>query len=365
MHAALLGFGTVGSAFYQLASVSPNLTVDKVLCRRKRPELGEKAVTDPDAVLRDPAIDTVIELIGGDEPAWSFVRAALCAGKNVVTANKLLVVRHYRELLALAKEHRVRLRCAAAAGGAIPWLPSLARVGRADRITAVEGILNGTTQFILSEMTNRGASYPEALAEAQRLGYAEADPTADVEGWDTRRKIVLSADLAFGVDLREEDVPCAGIQAITADDIVRMREKGLIFRLIGRAERRESRITAFVVPTLFPASAPEAGVNGPGNLLSLYAAHSGKLSFSGPGAGGFPTAANVLADCLSLSEGSSYYTDRVDPCRNDLTACSRWLLRSGGEEFFTERIPAKEAFSLYRERKQKDPGVLLARLQEE
>lgn len=237
MNIALLGFGTVGSHFYKLCEGRTDLHVSTVLSRRPRPELTCTVTADHDEIVRDPSIDIVVEVMGGIEPAYSYLCAAMRAGKHVVTANKQLMCAHFDELTALAKEQGVALRCTAAAGGGIPWLTSLSRASELDEITAVEGILNGTTNYMLSAMTNSGADYAPALRKAQELGYAEADPTADVEGLDARRKIVLSADLAFGVNIREEDIPCVGISSITAGDIAKAKDKGLTYKLIARAEK--------------------------------------------------------------------------------------------------------------------------------
>lgn len=374
MNLALLGFGTVGSHFYKMAEEQSDLTVAAVLSRRPRPELACTVTADFDEIVRDKSIDTVVEVMGGIEPAYSYLTAAMRAGKHVVTANKQLMCAHYDDLLALAKDCGVRLRCTAAAGGGIPWLTSLARAAKLDTIDAVEGILNGTTNYMLSAMTADGADYGAVLREAQALGYAEADPTADVEGLDARRKLVLSANLAFGVSVREADIPCIGISHITSADIDRARELGYTFKLIARAERSRSdldtrsersgdAVAAFVCPTLFPASAPEAHTDGTGNLVSLYARRIGKQSFSGAGAGGFPTASNVLADCLAVaSPCDSYYTDKAVPCEIDSSAAvSRWMFRHGGQYSFDE-CSAAEAFERYDAYLDDDPAALLARV---
>ena len=323
MNIALLGFGTVGSHFYQLAQGRSDLAVTTVLSRRPRPELTCTVTADFAEIVRDPSVDVVVEVMGGLEPAYDYICAAMRAGKHVVTANKQLMCAHYEELLALARESGVCLRCTASAGGGIPWLTSLQRAAELDTVSAVEGILNGTTNYILSAMTAQGADYGDALREAQRLGYAEADPTADVEGYDARRKIVLSANLAFGVSISEEEVPCVGISAVTADDIAFAAQRGLTFKLIARAEKNGDRVAAFVSPTLFPVSAPEAHTDGTGNLVSLYAEKIGRQSFSGAGAGGYPTGSSVLADCLAIGRGcASYYTDLVQPCAVDNSAAN-------------------------------------------
>ena len=362
MNIALLGFGTVGSHFYKLCEGRTDLHVSTVLSRRPRPELTCTVTADHDEIVRNPSIDTVVEVMGGIEPAYSYLCAAMRAGKHVVTANKQLMCAHFDELTALAKEQGVALRCTAAAGGGIPWLTSLSRASELDEITAVEGILNGTTNYMLSAMTNSGADYAPALRKAQELGYAEADPTADVEGLDARRKLVLSADLAFGVNIREEDIPCVGISSITAGDIAKAKDEGLTYKLIARAEKDGRAVAAFVCPTLFSSSAPEAHTDGTGNLVTLFASRFGKQSFSGAGAGGYPTGSNVLRDCLDIAAGCrSFYSEGFAPCSVNLsgTQC-KWLFRCMGE-YFTRECSAREAFDAYESYRKDDPHALLAR----
>ena len=217
---------------------------------------------------------------------------------------------------------------------------------------------------MLSAMTSKGTEYGASLKEAQALGYAEADPTADVEGYDARRKIVLSANLAFGVSIREEDVPCVGISRITPADIDKAKEMGLTFKLIARAEKTGGKVAAYVCPTLFPVTAPEAHTDGTGNLVSLYAARIGKQSFSGAGAGGFPTASNVLADCLEVMAGcGSYYTDKAVPCPVDNSAApGRWFFRHRGEYLFFGDYTVSEAYRVYEQYRADDPDALMAKV---
>ena len=367
MNIALLGFGTVGSHFYKLCEGRTDLHVAAVLSRRPRPELTCTVTADYDEIVRDPSIDIVVEVMGGIEPAYSYLCAAMRAGKHVVTANKQLMCAHFEELTSLAKEKGVALRCTAAAGGGIPWLTSLSRASELDEIKAVEGILNGTTNYMLSAMTNSGADYAPALQKAQELGYAEADPTADVEGLDARRKIVLSADLAFGVNIREEDIPCVGISSITAGDIAKAKDEGLTYKLIARAEKNGRAVAAFVCPTLFPSSAPEAHTDGTGNLVTLFASRFGKQSFSGAGAGGYPTGSSVLSDCVDVIEGCpSFYVSRHEAKHIDNSAAvGRFYLRTGSETVCTGPITVAEAFARAERARSCGEPVFLARIEEE
>ncbi|MGM9661751.1 MAG: homoserine dehydrogenase [Oscillospiraceae bacterium] len=373
MNVALLGFGTVGKGFYELVQGRSDLKVTAVLSRRPRPELSCLVSADIGEILASGA-DLVIEVMGGLHPAYEYVCAALAQGKHVVTANKQLMCEYYEELTALAAAKGAALRCTAAAGGGIPWLTSLERAAAMDTVYKVEGILNGTTNFMLDAMTKNGTDYGEILAEAQRLGYAEADPTADVEGLDARRKIVLSANIAFGVSLREEEIPCFGIATVSAADIRAFTENGLVCKLIASAERSESGITACVEPTLFTADAAEAAVAGSGNLVSLYAEKIGKQSFSGAGAGGWPTGSNVLGDCLQILDGCRrFYTDKFVPAKAAGDARRRYYVRSKeelpaaversmGPGFITAPMAAAEAHQMIRALREKDGGAFMAAL---
>ena len=364
MNIGRLGFGTVGSHFYRMAEEHPSLHVTALLSRRPRDGVNCRITDDYETIVSDPGIDTVVELIGGVHPAYEYIAAALRAGKHVVTANKAVMGAYYRELTGLAAKHGVSLRCTAAAGGGIPWLSSLARAAKMDRINAVEGILNGTTNYMLSEMTARAADYMDVLKEAQALGYAEADPTDDVEGFDARRKLVLSANLAFGVSVKENDIPCVGISSVTAADIAWARERGLVWKLIARAERTESGVAAFLCPMLFPSNTPEAHTNGSFNLVSLFAERIGKQSFFGAGAGGWATASNVIADCLLIDAGTtSFYTEEkpvsARVCNADVSGA--WLFRSFGQ-YTIRQCSAEEAFEAFAALKTVEQSAILAYL---
>ena len=363
MNVGLLGFGTVGSHFYLLAQQQPGVKVKAVLSRRPRPEVSCLVTADFAHILSDPDIDTVVEAMGGLHPAYEYITAAMAAGKHVITANKQVVCTYYNELLALAEKTGVALRCTAAVGGGIPWLTSLRRAARMDKMVSVEGIVNGTTNFMLSAMVRRGASFADALHEAQLLGYAEADPSADVEGYDARRKLVLSANLAFGVSLMEEDIPCVGITNIQPRDVAVVRDKGLTFKLMAYACRQERGISAYVAPVLVQQHTTEANVEDTGNILTLVGEHIGRQSFLGAGAGGWPTASNVMGDCLAVAAGErGYYTRDCTPCfvKNELLD-GQWFYRFKGEYYFRQ-CTAEAAFSAYAVHLMEDPQALMAKV---
>jgi homoserine dehydrogenase len=245
------------------------------------------------------------------------------AGKNIVTSNKALVNGFYDELIPLAKEKGLLFRCTAAVGGGICWLSELERARRAQVITKVGGIMNGTCNYILDSMTRLGLGYGEALAQAQALGYAEADPSADVDGIDTWNKTVISSNVAFGVQLDGTTVPTAGIRHISAEDVANFTAHGLVCKLIGSAAMDGGKVRAHVQPTLFGAGALEAAVPANFNLISLEGSASGRQSLYGQGAGRYPTAYNVLQDCVDLLAGKGFYA----PCGEKVRACNDHRMR--------------------------------------
>ena len=214
MKIGLLGFGVVGRGVYDLTAGRDDMQVAKVVCLEEVSLPDAEVTRDFQSVLEDKTIDTVVEAMGGLHPAYEFVRAAIEAGKNIVTSNKALVANFYDELIPLAKEKGVCFRCTAAVGGGIGWLSELERARRMQSITDVGGIMNGTCNYILDSMTRLGLTYEDALSQAQALGYAEANPSTDVDGIDTKHKVVLSCDVAFGISTELDSVPAAGIRQI-------------------------------------------------------------------------------------------------------------------------------------------------------
>jgi homoserine dehydrogenase len=298
----LLGHGTVGSAFAALLDersgeierVNGRAPVITGVLTRSRSDFQE--------ILAEA--DLIVELIGGTEPARTYLLAAMRSGRDVVSANKQLLSQHGEELFAAAREHDVRLRFEAAVAGAVPVVRVLEESLAVTPIERIHGIVNGTTNFILSEMTS-GSTYAQALAEAQRLGYAEADPSDDVSGRDAAAKMAILARLAFGAPVRLEDVPYEGIEHLESDDMEYARELGLGLKLIGTAERRDGGLSVRVHPAFLYAGHPLSSVSGPFNAVTVESEAITEITMSGPGAGGRQTASAVLGDVVSVMTGGA------------------------------------------------------------
>jgi homoserine dehydrogenase len=293
----LLGLGTVGGAFRDLLAERGDTIEQEV---GLRPELSGTLTTregDFDQILRDS--DLIVELIGGTEPAREYVLKAIEAGRHVVTANKQLLSQHGEELFTAAREHRVQLRFEAAVAGVVPAIRVMGETLAAAHIERVHGIVNGTTNFILTEMARTGATYDEALREAQELGFAEADPTEDVTGKDAAAKMAILARLAFNAPVHLDQVSYEGIERITAEDIAYARELGLSLKLVGSAERIDGGVAVNVYPAFLYGGHPLASVNGSFNAVTIESPAITEITLSGPGAGGPQTASAVLGDVIS------------------------------------------------------------------
>jgi homoserine dehydrogenase len=297
----LLGRGTVGAAFHDLVAQRADAIA---AAAGRRPEIAavlRRSEGDFDALLEDCEI--VVELIGGTEPARDYVLRALRAGRHVVTANKQLVAQFGDELFDAARDAGVQLRFEAAVAGVVPVIRVIQESLAATEITKVFGIVNGTTNFILTEMANTGASYEDALLRAQELGYAEADPSDDVGGADAAAKMAILARLAFHTPVGLEDVTYEGITEIQPDDLAYAKEFGLSLKLLGVAERRDGGISVRVFPCFLYRHHPLAPVEGPFNAVMVEAPAITEITMSGPGAGGVETASAVLGDVVSILTG--------------------------------------------------------------
>ncbi len=299
----VLGRGTVGGAFVEQLTERA-FQVEAISGRR--PELAGvlcRSEGDFEEILK--ASDVIVELIGGTDPARQYVLRALSAGKHVITANKQLVARHGDELFAAARDNHVQLRFEAAVAGVVPVIRVIQESLAATRIEKVFGIVNGTTNFILSEMASTGAAYGDVLARAQELGFAEADPTEDVGGADAAAKMAILARLAFDTSVSLDDVDYEGITDIEPEDLAYARELGLSLKLLGVAERRGEGISVRVFPCFLNASHPLAPIEGSFNAVMVEAPAITEITMSGPGAGGPQTATAVLGDLVSILSGDA------------------------------------------------------------
>ena len=313
---ALLGFGTVasgvpfllkenGDKIFQAAQ--SEIEVAKVLVKDEEEKARLLAagndfnfVTNIDQIIEDAEVSIVVELMGRIEPAKTFITRALQAGKHVVTANKDLLAVHGAELIAIAKEHGVALYYEAAVAGGIPILRTLVNSLAADKVTRVLGVVNGTSNFMMTKMVEEGWSYEDALAKAQELGYAESDPTNDVDGIDAAYKMVILSQFAFGMNVQFDQVGHKGIRNITPEDVAVAQSLGYVIKLVGSIEETPSGLSAEVTPTFLPKAHPLAGVNGVMNAVYVESIGIGESMYYGPGAGQKPTATSVVADIIRI-----------------------------------------------------------------
>ena len=293
----VLGHGTVGAAFAELLEERADAIESEV---GRRPEISgvlTRSRGDFDDILERS--DLIVELMGGIDPTRDYVLRALQGGRHVVTANKQLLSQYGEEVFDAARQGEVQLRFEGAVAGVVPAIRVMSETLAAAHIERVHGIVNGTTNYILSEMARTGASYEDALADAQRLGYAEADPTEDVTGKDAAAKMAILARLAFNAAVRLDQVSYEGIERLTADDIAYAKELGLSLKLIGSAERTGGGVAVHVYPAFLYADHPLASVNGAFNAVTIESPAITEITLSGPGAGGIQTASAVLGDVVS------------------------------------------------------------------
>jgi homoserine dehydrogenase len=293
----LLGHGTVGSSFAKLLEERADSIEAEVGMRPRLSGVLTRSRGDFGEILAGS--DLIVELMGGIDPTRDYVLRALGSGRHVVTANKQLLSQHGEEVFDAARHGGVQLRFEGAVAGVVPAIRVMAETLAAAHIERVHGIVNGTTNYILSQMAATGATYEEALAEAQELGYAEADPTEDVTGKDAAAKMAILARLAFSAAVRLDQVSYEGIERITPDDIAYARELGLSLKLVGSAERVDGGVAVHVYPAFLYAEHPLASVNGAFNAVTIESPAITEITLSGPGAGGIQTASAVLGDVIS------------------------------------------------------------------
>ena len=340
IHAALLGIGTVGMGVYKLLErrkkelpykIGGELSIRRVLVKnlsKKREGIPKDILTeDFQGILSDPKIQIVIELMGGIEPARTYILEALRAGKHVVTANKDLMAKHGRELMEEAERHGCDLQFEAAVAGGIPIIRPLKECLAGNEITEVMGIVNGTTNYILTKMTEEGMDFDDALRKAQELGFAEADPTADIEGLDAGRKMAILASIAFHSRVTFDDVDIKGITKITAKDIQYAREFGYTLKLLGVARNTDNEMEVGVFPMMIPSTHPLAGVKDAFNAVFVHGDAVDDAMFQGKGAGEFPTASAVVGDLIAVARNMQY-----DCCGRIGCSCYKDLpMKASGE----------------------------------
>ena len=311
IHIALLGFGVVGSGTAEVLTqnkaliekkVGQEINIKYILDLREFPDspFADRIVHDFNVIANDPEVSVVAEMMGGSHPAYEFTMDCLKAGKSVVTSNKEVVANFGTELLAVAKENGVSYLFEASVGGGIPIIRPLREDLASNNVTAISGILNGTTNYILTRMDVEGASFADVLKDAQRLGYAEANPAADVEGLDAARKIVILAAMAFGKRIDPNTILCEGITGITAADSELAKEMGYTIKLIGYTTKIDGKILAMVSPRLVSRDNPIFGVSYVNNGILVNADMVGQVMFYGPGAGKLPTASAVTGDLVDV-----------------------------------------------------------------
>lgn len=352
----LLGCGVVGGGVAELLlknqetyarRVGRPVSLKAIAVRTPERDRGlprDLFVSDPGEILSDPDVHVVVEVMGGVNPARELILDALKAGKSVVTANKEVLAKHGREIFDTARRHGAALYFEGAVAGGIPLIMPLQRGLAANSLSAIQGIINGTTNYILTRMANEGSTFAEALAEAQRLGYAEADPTSDVEGHDAAYKLSLLASLLFGEHVETEGVPREGISGITPRDLRYAQELGYVVKLLGIAKREGDRLEARVHPTMIPKHHPLARIDGVTNAVTIRGDAVGEVTFSGPGAGRGPTASAVVGDILNVASLLDT-PDRMMACIQTRTVSP---------------VPLDEVYSAFylRLRAQDVPGVL-------
>ncbi|MDD6692893.1 MAG: homoserine dehydrogenase [Atopobiaceae bacterium] len=376
MKIAVLGYGTVGRGVVTIVEGrARGVEVEKILDLPKNCT-QPRMTPNYDEIVDDPSIEVVVECMGGLEPAHTFICRALRAHKSVVTSNKAVVAEFFDEFAALALENGVGLFIEASVGGGIPWIASIEKARRIDEISSFSGIMNGTTNYIIDSMAKEGLDFDIALGKAQELGYAERDPSADIDGVDVRNKTIISASVAFDVACTK-DLPVTGIRTLTKRDMLMFENKGLQVKLFGRGVQRDGSYAVAVEPVAVPRESMEAAVPSNFNLVSLEGATVGPLKFYGQGAGSLPTGNAMVQDvldaaagrvpCYDFTRGLAYdpslltsnyvYRTTVGAPRDaEWYASGAWMLKH------LTAVEARETFSKVLE---KDPAAFMAAIAKE
>ena len=375
MKIAILGHGTVGRGVDEIiADCIPSLEVARILELPDRCT-DERMTSDFDDIAQDPSIEAVVECMGGIEPAHTYIVAALRAGKHVITSNKAVVAEYLTEFAHEAAAAGVGLFVEATCGGGIPWIASIEKVRRIDEVSSFSGILNGTTNYIIDEMARKGLDFDVVLARAQELGYAEADPSADIDGIDVRNKTIITAAVAFGVACTTE-FPVTGMRTLTKADMDMLHAHGMSVKVLGRGVCKDQRYAVAVEPVALPERSLEACVPANNNIASVTGATIGELKFYGQGAGSLPTGNAMVQDLFDCQNGVRPTYDMSAELSYDPTLLvSDYLLRTTAEvpaeaEAFDEgvwrihKLTATEARELFERICKDDPTSFMAAIAE-
>ncbi len=360
MYIAIMGYGVVGSGVAEVIDINNDIIVKKnklkslevkrILDLRDFPDspYKDKFTKDFNDILNDDEIKIVVETMGGVNPAYTFVRQCLEKGKNVVTSNKELVAKHGCELLKIAKKQNINFLFEASVGGGIPIIRPISRCMAANEITKIAGILNGTTNFILTKMITENMSLEQALKLAQDNGYAEKDPTNDIEGFDAGRKICILASLAFGKHIYPDDIEIEGITKISLADVEYAKNFGHVIKLLGTASKSpDEKVSAEVSPALIPCSSPLANVNDVFNAVLVDGNAVNEVVFYGKGAGKLPTASAVVADVIdcAISKDTKINYSWEDACDNYLVSPKELLSKLYVRGFASHIDEAKKSIA--------------------
>lgn len=375
MRIALLGHGTVGRGVDGIIRQRvEGVEVTRILELPDR-LTDSRMTSDFDQIVSDPSIDLVVECMGGIEPAHTYIAAALSAGKHVVTSNKAVVAAHFAEFASLAEKNDVAFLIEAAVAGGIPWIASIQKVRRIDEVRSFSGIMNGTTNYIIDSMRREELDFDVALGRAQELGYAERDPSADIDGIDVANKTIISACVAFDVDC-VRDLPVTGIRTLTKADLDLFATRGLTVKLFGRGVCRDGKYAVAVEPVAIPVNSLEAAVPSNFNLVSLEGFTVGPLKFYGQGAGSLPTGNAIVQDVIDaragrrehydFSRGFAYdpsllLSDYVVRSRTMPVACQAWA----PGVWHLRNLTSRQARGLFERVLQDDASAFMAALPQE
>lgn len=339
MNIAILGFGTVGSGVYELCKNS-NLCINvlKILDLPKNKDKNELITSNIEDIIYDDNIDLVVETIGGINPSYEYITLALKNKKHVVSANKAVIAKYFKEFYELAKKNNVKFLCEASVGGGIYWIDSILKAKRIDEIKRIYGIFNGTSNFILDKMYKENLNFDEILKEAQSLGYAEANPSADIDGFDVKNKIIISSNYGYSAFVNDEFLMLP-LRNISLDDILYFKTKNKIIKYIGESKITDKGFEAIVIPTLFDNDRIEANIELNYNIITLFGESIGNLKFYGQGAGKFPTANAIIQDILDISTNKEYeFIANKDLEYDGDTNTYNFVIRINNNEKISEKV---------------------------